>query len=372
MRYIPISQLSAGMVCGKNLYDVNNQLMLKSGHVIRHSYIERIRHLGYQGIYIEDDFGADIVIKDVIPTEMRMTAVNLIRDICESSVGGVNNYAGINRTIMETQSLVYSIIHQITESEETLVNLIDLKFHDDYTFFHSVNVAILSMLLGTQLDLDKEELVSLGMSAILHDIGKMFISKSLLHKIDSLAPGEYEVLKQHTLYGYDFLRGTLNMPASVSIGALQHHEHYNGAGYPKGLVGDRIHLYGRIICLADVYDSLTANRPYRKAMSVKDALSFISNGKWHLFDPKLAEGFMKKIAPYPIGTYVRLNSGYIGIVYKNYTDAFNRPVIKVILDPIGKKINPLYVDLKNEKQLQSLTIAGANEMNVVEMIQKCS
>lgn len=372
MRYIPISRLSAGMVCGKNLYDINNQLMLKSGHVIRHSYIERIRHLGYQGIYIEDDFGADIIIKDVIPTEMRMTAVNLIRDICISSVGGVGNTTNISRTIMETQSLVNNIIHQITHNEETLVNLIDLKFHDDYTFFHSVNVAILSMLLGIELNLSNEQLVSLGMSAILHDIGKMFINKSLLHKTDSLAPGEYEVLQQHTIYGYDFLRGTLAMPPSVSIGALQHHEHYNGNGYPSGVVGQDIHLYGRIICISDVYDSLTANRPYRKAMNVQEALSFISNGKLTLFDPELADGFMKKIAPYPIGTYVRLNSGYIGIVFKNYNDAFNRPIIKVILDPLGKKINPLYVDLKNEKQLRSLKIVGANEMNVVEMIQNCS
>lgn len=372
MRYIPISRLSAGMVCGKNLYDINNQLMLKAGHTIRPSYIERIRHLGYQGIYIEDEFGADIVIKDIIPAEMRMTAVTLIRDICESTVRGVSHTAGIGRTINQTQSLVANIVDQMINSEETLVNLIDLKFHDDYTFFHSVNVAILSMLLGMEVNLSNDQLISLGMAAILHDIGKMFIPKALLHKTDALAPGEYELLKQHASYGYDFLKGTLAMPLNICVGVREHHEHYNGNGYPDGLEGDNIHMFGRIICISDVYDSLTANRPYRKSMGTKEALSFVANSRWTLFDPSLAESFMKKVAPYPVGTYVRLNSGYIGIVYKNYVDSFNRPIIKVILDPLGKKINPLYVDLKNETRLQSLNIAGANEMTVVEMIQNCS
>lgn len=239
-----------------------------------------------------------------------------------------------------------SIIGKIIGQDETLVNLIDLKFHDDYTFFHSVNVAILSLLMGVELNLKKDELLNLGLSAILHDIGKMFVRNEVLDKVGRLEP--------------------------LEIKEIQHHERYDGKGYPDGAAGKDIHLFGRIISIADVYDELTANRPFRESMNASEAIRHIIKNQNILFDGHLTNIFIKKVAPYPVGTYVRLNSGHSGIVFKNSSNHFDRPIVKLIVDRLGNRIKPMYVDLKREKQLQKVRIIGSNEMNVVEMIQNCS
>ena len=372
MRYIPISGLKAGMVCGKNLYDVSNQLMLTKGSVVRQTYIDRIKRLGYQGIYIDDEFSSDIIVRDVISNDLRMTAVDLIRDMCVYSCSNNRESSVVDKKVLQTREVVSSIIEQILGQDETLINLIDLKFHDDYTFFHSVNVSIMSLLMGLELEMDKEDLVNLGLAAMLHDIGKMFVKQDLLHRRGSLNVEEYKEVKRHVVRGYDYLRSIFDLPAAVYVPVLQHHEHYDGNGYPKGLKGEEIHPFARIICVTDVYDALTANRPYRKPMQTATALEYIIDNNGILFDDNLTGIFVKKVAPYPVGTYVRLNSGHAGIVFKNYSDDFRRPVVKLIIDRLGKRIKPIYVDLKHEKQLASLKIVGANEQNVFEMIQQCT
>lgn len=188
-------------------------------------------------------------------------------------------------------------------------------------FFHSVNVAILSLLMGMELGLGTDDLQNLGLAAILHDIGKMFVNSEILHKPTSLAPDEYKEVKQHVKLGYNFLKATFEIPAQVYVAVLQHHERYDGKGYPNELGGDNIHLFGRIIAVTDVYDALTANRPYRKPIPASKALDYIVSGNGTLFDRRLTNIFVRKVAHYPVGTYVRLNSGHSGIVFKNYCDA---------------------------------------------------
>ncbi len=239
-------------------------------------------------------------------------------------------------------------------------------------FFHSVNVAILSLLMGMELGLGTDDLQNLGLAAILHDIGKMFVNSEILHKPTSLAPDEYKEVKQHVKLGYNFLKATFEIPAQVYVAVLQHHERYDGKGYPNELGGDNIHLFGRIIAVTDVYDALTANRPYRKPIPASKALDYIVSGNGTLFDRRLTNIFVRKVAHYPVGTYVRLNSGHSGIVFKNYCDASDRPVVKLIVDRLGNRIKPIYVDLKHGRRVNNLKIVAANEWNVVEMIQNCS
>lgn len=372
MRYVPISGLAAGMVCGKSLYDINNQLMLKEGSIVQKSYIDRIRNLGYQGIYIEDAFSSDIVVRDVISDELRMHAIDMIRDICTYSGRRTRDKDVVDKKVVETKGLVETIIDQLLNQEETLINLIDLKFHDDYTFFHSVNVAVLSLLMGLEMDLDKEDLINLGLAAILHDIGKIYVRSQLLLKKGPLTAFEYEEVKRHVSFGYRFLKSSYEVPAKVYVSVLQHHERFDGKGYPNALHGDEIHLFSKIISISDVYDALTAKRPYRQSMNADQALDYILANSGTMFEEDLTSVFITKVAPYPVGTYVRLNSGHSGIVFKNYGDATRRPVVKLIVDRIGNPIKPMYVDLKNERSLKQLKIVASNESSVVEMIQRSS
>ena len=255
-------------------------------------------------------------------------------------------------------------MEQILDNKDTMVNMIDLKFYDDYTFFHSVNVAVLSVLIGVEYGLSKKELLNLGVAAILHDIGKMFVDKEVLNKPGKLTSEEFEHIQQHPKYGYNFLKESFEIPTTVYVTVLQHHERYDGKGYPMMKEKDEILINSRIIGIADVYDALTSSRPYRKPLIPSEAMEYIMANGGIMFDLALTKIFARKVAPFPMGTYVKLSNGFSGIVIENYEDACMRPKIKVILDSEGNEIKPFAVDLKSDKTTRNVTITGVNELKV--------
>jgi HD-GYP domain-containing protein (c-di-GMP phosphodiesterase class II) len=363
MRFVPVSSLVEGMICGKKLYDINHQLLLNSGSIIQKGYIERITSLGYQGIYIEDNLSSDIEVKDIISDELRMSAIKAVKDICIYAGSQKKDYKSLDLKVQKTKLLISNIVEQILENKDTMVNLIDLKFYDDYTFFHSVNVAVLSILVGAEYGLEKSELFNVGLASILHDIGKMFVSKDVLNKPGKLTIDEFEAVKQHPSFGFNYLKESYEIPASVYVAVLQHHERYDGTGYPMQKSKDQISIIGRIICVADVYDALTSSRPYRKALLPSEAMEYIMANGGTMFDLELTKIFARKVAPFPIGTYVTLSNGFTGIVINNYEDACMRPKVKVIMDQNQEMIEPINFDLRSDRLLRSVTITGVNHIS---------
>lgn len=363
MRFVPVHGLMEGMTVGKSLYDINHKLLLSKGSVISRTYVDRIKVLGYQGIYIDDELSNDIEVKDVIRDELRMKAVQSIKDaFIYSDVETKGGQKQIKAKMDITKMLISNIVEEIIENKDTMVNLIDLKFFDDYTFFHSVNVAVLSVLIGVELGLSREHLFNLGLAGILHDIGKIFIDKDILNKPSKLTDDEYLIMKKHSDYGYNYLKETYEIPSASYVAVLQHHEQYDGLGYPAGKQKDDISLLGRIICVCDVYDALTSNRPYRKQLLPSEAMEYIMANGGIMFDVNLTKIFARKVAPFPVGTYVRLSNGFLGIVTENFEEACMRPRVKVILDREGKRIVPKIVDLKNDRFLRNVTITGVNDI----------
>lgn len=366
MRYVPVDGLVDGMIVGKSLYDINHNLLLSKGSEIKESYIEKIQKLGYQGVYIDDEISADIEVKDVINDEIRMKMIKTIKDVCIhsdlDSTSSKNDRNQLEKKIQTTKKLICNIVEQLIENKDAMVNLIDLKFFDDYTFFHSVNVAVLSIVIGVGAGLKKEELYNLGLGAVLHDIGKMFIDKDVLNKEAKLTNEEYDLIKKHSEYGYKYLKETYQIPAASYVGILHHHEKFDGTGYPSNVAEDDISFIGRIICIADVYDALVSNRPYRAALLPSEAMEYIMANGGIMFDVNLTKIFARKVAPFPVGTYVKLSNGFTGIVAENYEEACMRPKVKIIFDNAGKKIMPRYINLKDEKQLRSVTITAVNNI----------
>lgn len=360
MRFVPVTGLMAGMVCGKNLYDVNHKLLLRQGSMIREMYIERIKALGYQGVYIDDDISKDIIVKDIISDELRMSAIKAIKDICIYAEKKEHRRGSFEAKVANTKLLVSNIVEQILENKNAMINLIDLKVYDDYTFFHSVNVAVLSVLLGVEYGMSKSDLINVGLASILHDIGKIFVDKKILNKKEKLTMEELASIKEHAAYGYNYLKESYEMPASVYVAVLQHHERYDGTGYPMGKAGEDISIIGRIICISDVYDALSSERPYREALLPSEAMEYIMANGGIMFDLKLTRIFARKVAPFPIGTYVKLSNNLSGIVADNYEDACMRPKIKIILGSEGESIEPYMMDLRSDRALRSVTITGIN------------
>lgn len=352
MRFVPTHCLREGMVLGDNLYNNYGDLMLTSGTVLSKTYVDSIQRLQYNGVYIEDDISKDIHILNIINDSVRAQTVKGIKDVfihCEK------DSAELKPDLKKAKMQIENIVDEIFAHRHLMVNMIDMKVFDDYTYYHSVNVAVLSIVLGIALKLDREELCNLGFAALLHDIGKVFVDREILNKPGKLTPTEFEEIKTHSLLGCNHIKKGYGVPNSTYMAILDHHEMYDGGGYPNNLKGDNISWYGRIITVADVYDALTSDRPYRKAMLPSDAMEYVMAYTTTQFDPRVVEVFVKKIAPYPIGTCVRLSNGLTGIVVENYEELCMRPRVRIFMDH-DRDVEPYELELADYQSLNITVI----------------
>lgn len=354
MRYVPINCLRKGMICGRRLHGMNGELLLNRGAVIQEAYIKKIKRLGFGGIYIDDPLSSDIIVSDIIPDTLRHKSVNTLKDLFIDISNSPNVLSG---KLDIFSSLINDILENIMSNKNIMINMQDLKMFDDYTYFHSVNVGVLSMLVGTSMDLNRKQLHQLGLASMLHDIGKVFIPLDILNKPGKLTDDEFQIMRSHSLKGYEYFENKNIIPLISNIGILDHHERYDGKGYPFQKENRETSLYGKIIAIADVFDALTSDRPYRKALSPFDATEYIMGGCNSQFNDEIVKLFIQKIAPYAQGTSVVLSNGWIGIVALNYYDACLRPLVKIINKGL-EDITPFYLDLRSDMNSLDITITG--------------
>lgn len=352
MRLISILCAEEGMKLGKTLYGENGGVLLRKDSILTKHYIDRIKELGYSSIYVDNEFTRDVECDFIINDMLRQRSVKVLKSVFFDIKNDIKN---IKRQKQQIYSLTNEIIDEISSKKDLMVNMIDLKYYDDYTYYHSVNVATLSIVLGISFGLNREQLFNLGLAGLLHDIGKVFIPKEILGKTGKLTDEEFSVIRTHSEKGYMFLKDNFKIPSISYISILHHHERYDGLGYPFRKKNEEIPLFGKIICIADVYDALVSDRPYRKALLPTEAMEYIMGNGGSIFDPEMTYLFTRKVAPYPAGTCVRLSDGSIGFVVKNYCDCCNRPKIKVT-GYNDRNIIPYYIDLKNDTSASCLTI----------------
>lgn len=351
MRYVPLFCLREGMMLGNNLWGEHGELILAKNTVLTREYIKSIEKLNFNGIYVEDDLSKDIQIIGIITDRVRAKTVKCIKNVFIST----EHQRGI-KDFKEMQQQIESIVEEILNNSSMVINMVDLKVFDDYTYYHSVNVAVLSIVLGSALGLRKEQLCELGFGAILHDIGKVFVKKDILCKEAVLSEDESEEMQNHSILGYEYIKKVSNVNMSSRIGILEHHEKFGGGGYPNNLKEEEISLFGRIISIADVYDAMTSDRPYRKAIIPSEVIEYIMGCSHSLFDPDLVNIFVRKIAPYPIGTCVLLSNGLSGIVLKNYESFSMRPTVRIFKKD-DLEIPPYEICL-SDREFLNVTITG--------------
>lgn len=350
MRYISVENLREGMVLGKTLFGQRGEMLLMQDSYIKKEYVKRIRALGYAGIYIKDKLSEGVIVDDIIKPELKNNTIRKLKDIYLSTEEG--NKPKLNASVKDVQKMITSIVDDVIENKDVMINMIDLKVFDDYTYYHSVNVAVLAIATGIGVGLNRDTLNALGVAGILHDIGKRFVSKEILDKKGKLTEKEFDVVKDHSYFGYSYIKENFNLSAVTNVAILQHHERYNGTGYPHGKKEKDISAFARILAVVDVYDALISKRPYHDAKLPHLALDFIIKESGNLFDPDVVRVFTNRIATYPIGTEVELSNGMKGLVVKNYEGHNARPQIKVLLD----NDNIIFVDLKNDEELKDVAI----------------
>lgn len=344
MRRVPVDMLRPGMKVGRALYNSRGELLLNAGVILTAKNIERLKLLKIPALYIDDGFLGDITIEDVITEEIRVHAMTQVRELLEDQQrDGASSPFGAKRAIIKVKRLeetVENIIEQLLANRFLIVNLTDIRAIDDYTFGHCVNVCVLSLLTGITLGYEKEKLLRLGMGAILHDLGKVDVPFEILNKPGKLTAEEFAVIKRHPGEGY---KRVLKMPGVSAASAqvvYQHHERYDGSGYPRGLRGKEVHEFAYICGVADVFDALTADRVYRRACPVHEAYEMVAGSGDSLFEFRVVRAFLENVAAYPVGTWVRLSTGEVGLVVENRRGLSLYPRVRVFFDPAGDPVEP--------------------------------
>lgn len=355
MQFVSARDLAPGMILGKAIhysdFDLRKSIELSRGYRLTDIAVERLISSRVDGAFVE---GADVNIGIVrtINEEIKNEAVSGIQNIAQKFRENPDSIDAESMHSLEKTSA--ELVKGLTVNNNLLVNIVDLKMYDDYTYHHSLSVAVMALAIGMQLGLTTSQLQNLTLSGLLHDIGKVAVPIEIINKPSRLTPEEFEIVKCHPMNAGVSLWKRLLVPADVYLGIISHHERFDGTGYPNHLVGKNIPLFGRILAVADVYDALTSQRSYRAPAPPNEAVEYIMGGIGSAFDEDIVKAFLHKVAAYPVGVKVRLSNDEIGTVLKNYPERPLRPIIAV---RNGADIYDLYRD----KSRMNIVITGLAE-----------
>lgn len=351
MKRVHIDRLQPGDIVAKTIFQENGNVLLGMGVELTSRYIQRLQNIGIDYVYIEDKLTEGIIPDEPISDATRSTAVS---EVYKTMNSFKNADLSRSKTIEPNigrnfRDIFGSIMADLSSRESVVVNLTSIHSQDSYLFQHSVNVAILAGIIGMAKGMNRQQLEDLGIGALLFDIGMTKMPDKLVKQPRTLTIEERKILETHPMEGFDILRKFHDISVVSAHCALQHHERYDGSGYPRGLKGKDIHIFGQIVGLADMYDALVSPRPFRKRHTTSEAIEFLFAAGGTYFDHELIKLFCSHISIYPNAATLLLNTGQTVVVVKNSELALHRPRVRVILEADGKPPkSPYEIDLKNE------------------------
>lgn len=225
-----------------------------------------------------------------------------------------------------TTSIATELLNAINSNDAIALDISALKTSDEYTFKHSVDVATIAMIVAKQQGFSDPEIHEIGVCGLLHDIGKTKVPLEILNKPGRLDDQEFTIMKQHSVYGYHMVKDRNEFSTAVCLGVLQHHEKINGSGYPMGVDDSKISPYARVLAVADIYDALVTERPYKAAYSQRDAVEMIMSMTMEL-DINAMKSFLESMILYPVDSIVELSNGEKARVVKNCPHYILRPTV---------------------------------------------
>lgn len=242
--------------------------------------------------------------------------------------------------------IVEEISTSVMRNPGALIGLARLKDKDDYTYMHSVAVCALMVALARQLGLDEEQVRQAGLAGLLHDVGKMMVPLSILNKPGKLTDAEFEKIKSHPAEGHKMLLEGSGIGDVALDVCLHHHEKVDGSGYPEHLTDEQISLYAKMGAVCDVYDAITSNRPYKSGWEPAESLRKMAEWSKGHFDTAIFHAFVKSVGIYPIGSLVKLESGYLGVIIDQTEKSLLKPILMVFFSIKSNcRIPPEIVDL---------------------------
>ena len=326
-------QLKPGMKLDQTILDRTGRNLVMRGSILDDYVIDSLLRMGIMNVYIQEGEPEPDNIEQMITPEAKKHIERLHKDdpakVKLSVAEGIQYiYANTeSEKLSDTaDSIASNLMDAINANNAIAIDISTLKTSDEYTFKHSVDVATMAMIIGKQQCLPDKQIYELGVSGLLHDIGKTKVPASILNKPARLTDEEFAVMKQHSVFGYHMLQERNEFNNDICMAVLQHHEKINGNGYPLGFDAPRITPYARILAVADIYDALVTERPYKKAFSQKDAIELIMSMTEEL-DIKAMKSFLESIILYPVDSIVELSNGEKAKVVSNNNSYILRPTV---------------------------------------------
>lgn len=326
MRIKRINKVTPDRIAGSNVYDVSGRCVLKRGEPLTAQLIGLMGTLGVEGIYVQDhDDGANSNLFDSVLYEKALLT------FAEASSCLDSQYAtgDFGLSIEKVESIIDELLSFFSSEERIAVSHLSYSPAHEHLPFHCVNVCIYSLLTGIELGLGREHLIAMGTGAFMHDVGLLLAEKGQYLREDEFSRQQ---IMAHSWRGYELLKTNPRVSLESLYIVLQHHERFDGSGYPQGLRGNQIPEICRIVAIADCYDALTSNRPYRQRILPFEAMEYLQGDAADTFDQAVVSALSKRIFIYPVGLEVVLNNGEHGVVIGGQPGFPSRPLVRVHTD----------------------------------------
>lgn len=337
---VKVKELTTGMIIADDVYTSSDQLIIPKKSIINEKLISKLNVYGVPAVNVLVVEKAAMMSEDEIQILTQSEKIkssqefkSFQKDFTKTSSnleGILSRSAGSGMSKEDIEGVKNAAVSML-DSSMRLPHVFDMLHSmrdlSDTVYSHSVNVAVISAILGKWLRFSSKDIELLALAGMLHDVGKLLIPENILLKPYKLTEKEYAIIKSHTTKGYQLLKDT-DLDSHVKLAALMHHERCDGRGYPMGVTGERIDRFAKVIAIADVYDAMTSSRVYRDSICPFDVIMNFEKDGLHSYEIEYIMTFLKNIANTYIHSQVRLNNGIIGEIIMLNNNNLAKPVIK--------------------------------------------
>ena len=368
MRLVATRRLEDGAVLARDVLigSARDRALLREGVRISARYKQALLDAGFNAVYVKDALSADIEVTPALSEQTRAQATQALSQAFKGvPAGTAPSRAQAVQAVDELTRVASMIADEIAGSGQAVVALSDLAAADAYTLQHSIDVCVVGLMIAKRLfeehgridfrgqrvfDRQEQWLAKLGVGLMLHDIGKMAIPQDILNKPGRLDPDEWALVRTHPQVGLELLSSDTISPLVKAV-VRSHHERWDGQGYPQGLAGAAIPHFARIAAVADVFDAVTSERPYKAAAAQHVGWEVVNAGAGTQFDREAVSFFNKVVAPWPPGDEIELGDGRRGVVVSCPAGELDKPLVRIGYEADGTPAAPVEVDLRERPEL---------------------
>ncbi|MBR6640822.1 MAG: HD domain-containing protein [Clostridia bacterium] len=347
MRRKSINSVKGNEILAKDVYGTTDTILMVSGMTLKKEYIEKLKQLNVDYVYVEDSYPGQGTTQETIEQRIKMHCQKTIENIYERY-----SYCG-DVELKELTSVAYQVILEVLKEPNVLFSIENIRQEHETVYTHSLNVCALAVLVALKMKLDKTQIEDIAIGSLIHDIGYLYLEvPGILENFShSLEAKNKSLIKKHVVFGYTEVENEIWLSKKAKNIILSHHEYYDGSGYPLRLNKDDIDIETKVVTVCNDFERLV-NGSSNGISKSHEAVEFIISQAARRYDPEVVDAFSSSVARYPNGTSIVTNEGEIGIVIGQNIDFPTRPIIRILYDSCGKKLDvPVEKNLVKELTL---------------------